>query len=718
MAQSIQNVTLSLTLPITCHICLGKVRQPVICANYHVFCSTCIELWLKNNSQCPACRTPITPENPCKEIIGGTGENECIISHPVRKHLRKTRLELLHKEYEDEIESLEREVEELKGKNLSLESQLSIVLDPVNLTEKGKGAEAENIREGKCDFKTLEELNKKFQAASDMSIKLKEDVEKLKEANKKLRIENSAFVRENLRLKAEVDSRSPQKFGRFTVAALQSKIDQNERETSRLKKALERSDKYIEELELQVTQLKRVTGIKTSIDSACKVSVITEDQGSEGSQDASLLKNPEENTEETILTVSQSPDHPENPPSICIMQDNHLYSDSSSPESSNGSRGSMDKEHFCDHQETLLNTTGTATSACLEKEWEDKLEVYTPCKDKEFCEVPSPDTPSVSLSSLCLNPTGQKNNPHGKPSTYLRKLMFEDPHSEENVDGSIIMEGHKTCSSSSKKLSVEPVFWNSDQTNYDPVLHFEPSEQNSLTPQPGKSSTKSIDKEGQNVFKRLPAVGDLEGNRTRTSSEASMDAAYLDKISELDSMMSESESSKSPHSSRSADLDGATKVTQCTVFINKSDDDMKDAAKKTIIKYSHVNDRLLIEKEWKPVTLPAPSPCNVDMNEHFSFLIDDDAETNKIKIPNSCFQNEKSSPIFFFCNSKKLFKDPKSEASIFNISAEELNLQNRLQSPWPANSILENENRNSSHSTKRKMESSVSSDSPLKSSKN
>lgn len=48
----------------------SKVRQPVICINNHVFCSICIDLWLKNNSQCPACRVPITPENPCKEIIG------------------------------------------------------------------------------------------------------------------------------------------------------------------------------------------------------------------------------------------------------------------------------------------------------------------------------------------------------------------------------------------------------------------------------------------------------------------------------------------------------------------------------------------------------------------------------------------------------------------------------------------------------------------------
>ena len=32
--------------------------------------------------------------------IGGTSESEPMLSHTVRKHLRKTRLELLHKEYE------------------------------------------------------------------------------------------------------------------------------------------------------------------------------------------------------------------------------------------------------------------------------------------------------------------------------------------------------------------------------------------------------------------------------------------------------------------------------------------------------------------------------------------------------------------------------------------------------------------------------------------
>uniref|UniRef100_A0A5F8H4H7 ORC ubiquitin ligase 1 n=1 Tax=Monodelphis domestica TaxID=13616 RepID=A0A5F8H4H7_MONDO len=214
MAQNVQKVKLSLTLPITCQICLGKVRHPVICINNHVFCSVCIDVWLKNNSQCPACRVPITSENPCKEIIGGTSESEPMLSHTVRKHLRKTRLELLHREYEDEIECLQKEVEELRGKNLSLESQLKSVLDPLTLTAGSQNEERRPAAEerSKAHPETVAEWKKKLRMAHDIYEKVKDDVDKLKEANKKLKLENGGLMRENLRLKAEVDNRSPQKY--------------------------------------------------------------------------------------------------------------------------------------------------------------------------------------------------------------------------------------------------------------------------------------------------------------------------------------------------------------------------------------------------------------------------------------------------------------------------------------------------------------------------
>lgn len=86
-----------------------QVRQPVICANHHVFCSSCMEMWLKKASQCPTCRVPITAENPCREIIGKftsytktnwhKAELQCR-DEPFPElwkfHVRKIELQLLH----------------------------------------------------------------------------------------------------------------------------------------------------------------------------------------------------------------------------------------------------------------------------------------------------------------------------------------------------------------------------------------------------------------------------------------------------------------------------------------------------------------------------------------------------------------------------------------------------------------------------------------------
>uniref|UniRef100_A0A3B3ZZ94 RING-type domain-containing protein n=1 Tax=Periophthalmus magnuspinnatus TaxID=409849 RepID=A0A3B3ZZ94_9GOBI len=212
MTLNFQASTLSLTLPISCQICLGKVRQPVICANNHVFCSTCMEMWLKKASQCPTCRVPITAENPCREIIGGTNESDHKESTSTRKCLRKTRVELLFREYEDEIEGLIRENEELKNKNQHLESQLKTALDPGSVVTDDK----------RVDSFILDELTNKLQAATDACEKVKQDMDRLKEANKALRSQNIDLVQENMRLKAEVASRSPQNSEAIRRACLQT----------------------------------------------------------------------------------------------------------------------------------------------------------------------------------------------------------------------------------------------------------------------------------------------------------------------------------------------------------------------------------------------------------------------------------------------------------------------------------------------------------------
>ncbi|XP_073320866.1 ORC ubiquitin ligase 1 [Pagrus major] len=480
MALNFQTSTLSLTLPISCQICLGKVRQPVICANHHVFCSSCMEMWLKKASQCPTCRVPITAENPCREIIGGTNESDHSDSPSMRKCLRKTRGELLLREYEEEIDGLIRENEELKTKNQNLESQLKTALDPCSIN-------ALQTDDKKVDPYVLEEWTNKLRAATDVCDEVKQDMDKLKEANKALRSQNVDLVQENMRLKAEVVSRSPQKFGRYTVAALEAKIQQYEREVDHLKKALERSDQYIEDLE---SQARKPEKRPAEMEEAC---------GKDGSD--ALTQQQKVNMMMRSLSDNERASICSNPEAACrTFSRNH----------------SLMFMPSADHKDLNKNLTEEQKNEDLESTSSDFL----------------PATPSSAFRSLTLRSPGIREKKVAfKAAPYLRRLDFDDFSSPDN--SSSTMENQfssleKFTKGLPPNTDMEPsksVFWGGWQR----------SESNEPCPSV-ESSIKGA------------TSANLAGHKPdgfQTSSEASMDAAYLDKISELDSMMLDGESSSS-----------------------------------------------------------------------------------------------------------------------------------------------------------------------------
>ncbi|XP_065149860.1 ORC ubiquitin ligase 1 [Paramisgurnus dabryanus] len=465
MSQQFQNVTLSLTLPISCQICLGKVRQPVICCNNHVFCNSCIKVWLEKNSQCPTCRVAITAENPCREIIGATADGESSESCSFKRRLRRTRGELLFREYEDEIETLVKENEELKSKTLSLEMQLKTALEPTPVL-------VPQTETSTVDPNVLEESTNKLKAASDLYRKVKQDLDRLKEANKTLRSQNFDLIQENMRLKAEVDSRSPQKFGRYTVAALESKIHQYERDVAQLKRALERSDKYIEELEAQ-NQRDRP-------------------QSEEGTCSGSTASGGTQNGEVERITLMRR--------SLSNMEETSVCTDL------DRERTELPNNHAC-----LLTTSDVGFLGGA----------LTPQKD-----VTVPTTPSSALRSLSLKSPGVCSDRKLvlKPLTYLRRLTFDD------------------CQSSTSTASVDQ--------NPGP---FQANTGAPFIQKTSMNSNKEVSCGGwMDCGSELPHL-DENKEKFNTSlaedptgnSEACMDAAYLDKISELDSMMAEGESSSS-----------------------------------------------------------------------------------------------------------------------------------------------------------------------------
>nr|XP_019935826.1 PREDICTED: RING finger protein 219 [Paralichthys olivaceus] len=501
MALNYQTSTLSMTLPISCQICLGKVRQPVICGNHHVFCSSCMEMWLKKASQCPTCRVPITAESPCREIIGGTNESDHSDSPSMRKCLRKTRGELLLREYEVEIEGLIRENEELKTKNQSLEAQLKTALDPCSIDTVQTG-------DMSVDPSVLEEWKNRLRAATDVCDKVKQDMDKLKEANKALRSQNVDLVQENMRLKAEVASRSPQKFGRYTVAALEAKIQLYERDVDHLKRALERSDQYIEDLESRVTKSEKRSpeGREVCGSSKAGSEALTRQQ-----KISMMMRSLSDNERASICS---------NPETECrTISRNH----------------SLTFVPSADHKEFIKNLAADKTSEDLESSSSDLL----------------PTTPSSAFRSLTLRSPGiREKRVAFKPGSYLRKLDFEDFPNLGKMNSAIenqfsILD--KFTKGLPPTADVEPSksdFWGDwPRSNSDDQPCPGPSEE---SPVQGSTSTA--------------LVGD-EPDSFQMSSEASMDAAYLDKISELDSMMLDGESSSSRGSQLSlvpsppADLD-------------------------------------------------------------------------------------------------------------------------------------------------------------------
>ncbi|KAI4886667.1 hypothetical protein NFI96_012788, partial [Prochilodus magdalenae] len=470
------------------------VRKPKICSNNHVFCSTCIDVWLQKCSQCPTCRVAITPENPCREIIGATNDNESNENHSVKRRLRKTRGELILQEYEDEIETLLKENEDLKSKNLSLETQLKTALEPSTLFVSQTDTET-------VDPSVLEESAKKLKAANELYQKVKQDIEKLKEANKTLRSQNVDLIQENTRLKAEVDSRSPQKFGRYTVAALEAKILQHEREMTQLKKALERSDKYIEELETQVSKSQR-EGANATEDSQSKGCDSGGKQAAAGgvsavgsSRIATMRRSLSEMEEASVCTdlERKSINLPNSHGFLLTTSDTHP------------GIGFLD-EALSPQNDTLQNITMPMPS--------------------------TPSTPSSAFSSLSLKSPAvhSEQKPSFKRLTYLRRLSFDDCSSSSSFSGSASVDPISKTSQIGKDGSFSQRMLSTGKESL--WSGWKDSKPASF---PSTNDNSAGLK--QNMSKDESSVDEAE------ASEASMDLAYLDKISELDSMMAEGEPS-------------------------------------------------------------------------------------------------------------------------------------------------------------------------------
>lgn len=504
------------------------------------------------------------------------------------------------------------------------------------------------------------------------------------------------------------------RFGRFTVAALQSKVEQYERETNRLKKALERSDKYIEELESQITQLKNSTDEKEAMNSICQRALSTDGKGSKGTEEDMASKNQGDGARKQLGSSTLN-SHLAKPSSSSVRQE------STSKTEPNCSKN---KDLYHKRVEIMLDVTDTSMDTYLEREWGNKPSDCVSYKDEELYDLPAPCTP-LSLSCLQLNTPENRESSvvkaggSRKHSNHLRKLVFDDFCDSPNVCNKDSSEDDRSESEKKSECFTSPKtgFWDCCSTSYDPSLDFESSEENTIANCVGEISSKLSEKSGSCLSKRLNSLRSFEMNRTRTSSEASMDAAYLDKISELDSMMSESDNSKSPCNNgfKSLDLDGLAKSSQGSEFLEEPDK-LEERTKPNLSKGSITTDQLENGNEWKPNSFFLLSPSDQEMNEDFSLHPSSNPGTNEIKPPSCLFQTEFSQGVLL-SSSHRLFEDQRFGSSLFKMSSEMHGLHNHLQSPWSASFVPEKRNKNVNQSTKRKIQSSLSNASPSKATK-
>jgi len=270
---STHSSSLVFTLPISCQICLSKVKDPVICCNRHVFCKQCMDVWLQRNGQCPACRVEVNEANPCRSILGGlsvTDENEDENddveagkqARNSKKNLRKARIELLFNEYEEEIEELREEVRTLRESNVTLDDALR----RAQATALPNGQASATPRDPDTSA-MLVSLTSKLQEANDTYQRVLKDMDSLKKENSKLKSERENLDFEVQGLRARLQHRSPAKMGRYATVAMESELSAARQETERLKKALAFADDSLEKMQEEQEHLKAFH--KNCLDHTC-----------------------------------------------------------------------------------------------------------------------------------------------------------------------------------------------------------------------------------------------------------------------------------------------------------------------------------------------------------------------------------------------------------------------------------------------------------------
>lgn len=170
--------------------------------------------------------------------------------------LRRARIDLIFKDYEAEIERLQSELD-----SKSHHQQPSVLNACDELTDCQDRLTHEQADGGIESRQLIDTLKCQLQQATLAQQTTNMQLDAIKQEVEILRNVNTRLERENQRLKVDLANRSPRRFGRLTVVALESKLDAREKEVQQLTRALEKTDEHISSLEneLQMYRSQQVT---------------------------------------------------------------------------------------------------------------------------------------------------------------------------------------------------------------------------------------------------------------------------------------------------------------------------------------------------------------------------------------------------------------------------------------------------------------------------
>lgn len=374
------------------------------------------------------------------------------------------------------------------------------------------------------------------------------------------------------------------RFGRYTVAALEAKIQQYEREVDHLKRALERSDQYIEDLESRLRKAKNgpLDAPERHTSSEADTDALTQQQ--------------------KISMMMRS------------LSDSERVSICSNPEA--------------EYQTFSKNSTFICLPGANHRDFSRDAAEPKKKDDPECAPSDFPTTPSSAFRSLTLRSPGIRDKKVAfKPGSYHRKLNFEDFPSP---DKSAMEERFTGLDPLPNGFPLNPDKGSSKSVVWGPW-------QSSVSDEPGPSAENSG--EGS-------PLRNVNSAKFEMSSEASMDAAYLDKISELDSMMLDVESCSSRGSQLSLASSPRTGLDSTLVpepqacpDVQSSRPQADDADDPPVVKKAPEASADVSATLDSVGGSSAPSPASTDHQDELSFdLLFDSLEDNKAGLASLCNQ--------------------------------------------------------------------------------